>query len=104
MTANYLTESGYYVGGPFHSTAEAMPDAATGAYDAAVLDVNLRGELVYPVADVLANRNIPIIFLSGYGCDAIDPRFAKLPVINKPIQLSDLGQELSKICRPVLRS
>jgi two-component SAPR family response regulator len=54
--------------------------------DAAVLDVNLGGEVVYPLADVLTADRVPFIFVTGYGPDEIERRFASVPVLQKPIE------------------
>jgi len=48
--------------------------------------VNLRGELVYPVADALAAKGVPFVFVTGYSVDGIDARFATVPVLQKPIE------------------
>jgi len=51
-----------------------------------VLDVNLGGDVVYPLADVLAADQVPFIFVTGYGADEIERRFANVPVLQKPIE------------------
>jgi hypothetical protein len=58
--------------------------------DAGIIDVNLGGEFVYPVADVLVARDIPFVFVTGYGVESIDSRFAHVPIIKKPVQRADL--------------
>ena len=63
-----------------------MVAAVHDEFDAAILDVNLGGELVYPVADLLAARKMPFVFVTGYGVESIDGRFAHVPVLKKPIQ------------------
>jgi two-component SAPR family response regulator len=64
--------------------------------DAGIIDVNLGGEFVYPVADVLAARKIPFVFITGYGVESIDNRFGYVPIIKKPVQ----RQVLQKIFIP----
>jgi hypothetical protein len=54
--------------------------------DAGIIDVNLGGEFIYPVADVLAARKIPFVFVTGYGVESIDRRFGYVPIIKKPVQ------------------
>ncbi|SDU97181.1 response regulator [Pseudomonas mucidolens] len=58
--------------------------------DLAILDVNLAGELVFPVAEILRERNIPFIFSTGYGVTGLQDEFALRPVLHKPFSLSDL--------------
>jgi hypothetical protein len=55
-------------------------------FQAAVLDVNLDGEMVYPVADVVVARGVPFVFVTGYGAECIDRRGAQGPVLQKPIE------------------
>jgi CheY-like chemotaxis protein len=52
--------------------------------DVAVLDVNLRGEMCFPVAERLAAQGIPFIFATGYGREGIPPRWLDHPVVQKP--------------------
>jgi PAS domain S-box-containing protein len=81
-----LTELGYSVVGPFSRVAEATRALMQRDVDAAILDVNLGGELVYPLADILAAREIPFIFVTGYAIECIDRRFDRIPVFQKPIE------------------
>jgi DNA-binding response OmpR family regulator len=79
-----LRDRGYDVLGPFGSLSDAAKAARSEAFDAAVLDVNLSGTMVYPLADELAARRIPIVFLSGYGFGMIPQRLAAHPRLAKP--------------------
>jgi len=81
-----LVELGFLVIGPFSRAADAAAAAASEPIDAAVLDINLDGELVYPVAEELARRDVPFIFVTGYGAESIERRFAHVPVLQKPIE------------------
>lgn len=90
MMEDFVEELGFSVCGPFSSLSAATLAARTGEFEAAVLDVNLGGELVYPVADLLAARGVPFIFVTGYGPDLVESRFADVPVLQKPVQVSDL--------------
>jgi DNA-binding response OmpR family regulator len=71
MVEDTLIEQGCEVVGPFSRLNDAMRAAETEALDLAVLDVNVAGDTVYPVAEVLASRDVPFLFVSGYGQDAI---------------------------------
>ncbi len=72
--------------GPALAWLEGRPEL-----DGALLDVNLGGEMVYPVADVLIARGVPIIFATGYGASP-DPRYGAIPVAAKPVTGSRLAQ------------
>jgi len=86
MMKDMLAELGYDVLGAFGSTAEAVSAALANEVDAGILDVNLGGDMVYPVADLLARRGIPFVFVTGYGAESIDGRYAQVPVLQKPIE------------------
>src|SRR6266852_1632765 len=86
MMRDILTELGFSVIGPFSRVAEAMVAAVHDDIDAGIIDINLGGEFIYPVADVLVARRIPFVFVTGYGVESIDGRFGSVPVIKKPVQ------------------
>jgi len=58
---------------------------AGGEAEAALLDVNLGGEAVFPVAEALVRRGVPFAFTTGYG-ETHDPRFKDTPLLSKPIK------------------
>ena len=86
MMRDTLTELGFSVIGPFSRLSEAMVAAVHAEIDAGIIDINLGGEFVYPVADVLVARNVPFVFVTGYGVESIEPRFGGVPMIKKPVQ------------------
>jgi PAS domain S-box-containing protein len=86
MMRDILAELGFEVVGPFSRLSEAMVAAVHDQIDAGMIDVNLGGDFVYPVADVLVARKIPFVFVTGYGVESIDGRFGYVPIIKKPIQ------------------
>jgi PAS domain S-box-containing protein len=81
-----LGEMGFSVIGPFSRIAEATIALRNGPIDAAVLDVNLGGELVYPLADILTADRVPFIFVTGYSNEEIEHRYSNVPVLQKPIE------------------
>ncbi len=81
-----LEESGATVIGPAASVAAALTLLdGDAAIDAAILDVNLLGEMVFPVADTLAARGIPFAFATGYDPNVIPARHAAIPLLRKPV-------------------
>lgn len=66
------------------SEGMAFVDDAALDLDGAVLDVNLGGEKVFPVAERLRTRGVPFIFSTGYGKAGIVPDFANAPILAKP--------------------
>jgi CheY-like chemotaxis protein len=80
-----LNDLGCEILGPMSSIERALAAAqTTERIDGAFLDVNLRGELVYPVAEALEARGVPFAFVTGYGEQGIDERFRSAPVLTKP--------------------
>jgi CheY-like chemotaxis protein len=65
--------------------------------DAAVLDINLGGEQVYPVAERLRTRGVPFMFSTGYGQNGRAPSFAHVPTLNKPYEQEDLEEMLVSV-------
>lgn len=85
-----LTSAGCEVVGPVRRVADAVHTAAHAEYDAAVLDVNVAGERIYPVADALCERTVPFLFLTGYDGASLEPRFRSQPRLGKPFRARDL--------------
>jgi PAS domain S-box-containing protein len=81
-----LDELGFSVIGPFNRMSEALVALRNHNIDAALLDVNLGGEPIYPLADVLSADRVPFIFITGYGSEGIDRRYAHVPILQKPIE------------------
>jgi two-component sensor histidine kinase/two-component SAPR family response regulator len=96
MMEDVLVKLGFNVVGPFGRLVDATAAARKRRIDAAVLDVNLGGELVFPLAQTLAESNTPIIFVTGYGPERIDKRFSSSPVLQKPLQVEALEEVLLK--------
>jgi CheY-like chemotaxis protein len=88
-----VRELGHEAVGCAYSVPEAlsMLDEQEGTIDAAMLDVNLGGRLVYPVAEALSQRNIPFAFVTGYGAYGVPERFASVEVVQKPFTEEDLA-------------
>jgi CheY-like chemotaxis protein len=82
-----LADVGVQVLGPVASVEDGMTLIGSEAsIDAAVLDVNLRGDMVFPVADALLSRGIPFAFATGYDEWALPERFANAPRVEKPFK------------------
>ncbi len=79
--------------------AYEMVDA--GGFDFALLDVNLRGKEVFPVAEILSERGVPFAFASGYGRAGLPQEFQTRPIVSKPFQIEELSAVLSSaLSRP----
>jgi CheY-like chemotaxis protein len=81
-----LEALGCHVIGPAAGVAKALELLEAERVDVAVLDVNLGGEKVFPVADALAERRIPFIFATAYGAAGVADRHSRRTVLDKPYQ------------------
>ena len=78
------------------NVADARRALRVGAFDAAILDVNLSGETSFAVADALTATRVPFVFATGYGESSIIPeRFGRTPVVAKPYDERSLRRALS---------
>src|SRR5947209_11867735 len=92
--ADHFQSLGVKVLGPAGTVVDALDILRSHEAEAAVLDVNLRGERVYPVADVLIQKHVPFVFASGYGGE-LEPRaYADVPRCIKPVDFGVLAQTL----------
>lgn len=85
-----LERAGHLVVGPAGSVAEGLALAGSETIDGALLDINLQGEKVTALADTLAARGVPFLFLSGYGPSELPPGHDATPVLTKPFNENEL--------------
>ena len=85
-----LRLAGHYVLGPFSNLPAALAAAQRENFDVAILDVNLGGAMVYPLADDLGRHGVPFFFLTGYGSGDLPQRFAHVPRVTKPYEVAAL--------------
>ncbi|MDF1586129.1 response regulator [Marinimicrococcus flavescens] len=85
-----LERAGHTVVGPAGSVAEGLALAGGEMLDGALLDINLQGEKVTELANALAARGVPFLFLSGYGASELPPGHDGAPVLPKPFNESEL--------------
>ncbi|OAB54263.1 response regulator [Pseudomonas thivervalensis] len=90
-----LEEFGCEVVASVARLAAACEIAGSVQVDLAILDVNLAGERVFPVADILRNRQIPFLFSTGYGASGLPVEYAGRPVLHKPFSESELQQKIA---------
>jgi CheY-like chemotaxis protein len=90
LLANILEEAGWQVVGPVGYLAEALDMAASEDLDAALLDVNLGEQAVYPVAEVLDARNVPFVFVTGCSAEMLLRPYSERPRLGKPFKPAEL--------------
>jgi DNA-binding response OmpR family regulator len=92
-----LEQSGAIVLGPANDLNSARAVAAEQPPEAAILDVKLATELVYPLADELAKRDIPFLFATGFDCDVLPDRFRGAPCYEKPVNVREIVSALGRL-------
>jgi PAS domain S-box-containing protein len=93
-----LSRLGWAIVGPAATLKEAQ-SFLSSSFDAAVLDVNLRGRSVYALAEVLKERHVPFVFCTGYEMADPEGRFPEVPVIRKPAHPAAVSAALSDLLK-----
>lgn len=96
MIEDYLEELGCEVAGAAARLGDALAMARALDLELAVLDVNLAGELSYPVADVLRERGVPFLFATGYGVAGLPDALSGAPVLQKPFRREHLAKAMCR--------
>ena len=84
MLEDFLDSLGHDVRGSCDSVGSALEAVEGGGFDVAILDVNLKGENVWPVAKRLRELKVPFVIATGGHVDPPPPEFNDAPVIEKP--------------------
>lgn len=100
LTRDLLHQMGYDVLGPVNNIDDALRAGNEADLCCAVLDVNLAGHRIFPVARVLATRGIPFMFLTGYEESVVDDEYRSRPILRKPIDPDELEATLRAIIAP----
>jgi len=94
--AQALKTASFDIVGPAATVDQALSLIAQKGCDAAVLDINLRGETSEPIARELRTRGIPFVTLTGYAQEQLQPDFAGAPAFSKPVRAEALIVELRR--------
>jgi CheY-like chemotaxis protein len=97
LIEDMLTDLGCTVVGPASRLDEALELAERGGIDCAVLDVNLGGQPIFPVADLLRQKGAPFAFATGYGDAGLREADRGSPVLQKPFREGDLARVLGAL-------
>ncbi len=98
LLENILEDLGCRVVGPALTLQQARDILALGAVvDAAILDVNLHGERVYPIAEILAQRGVPLAFATGYGEGGLEGAWRTHPAVQKPYTMDDIERAIARL-------
>lgn len=99
LVEDILLDFGCVIVGPAAKLEDAVALAQSETIDIGLLDVNLGRTLVFPVADVLSQRGIPFVFVSGYGESALQPPHQDRPVLEKPFSPETIGDVLAGLLK-----
>ncbi len=94
LVEDMVLDFGSEVVGPVANMKDAVNLAHSAELDAAILDINVGGSVIFPVADILNERGIPLIFATGYGSNGLPPRFQNSPTLPKPFSYEALEEAL----------
>ncbi|MGL3108875.1 response regulator [Bradyrhizobium sp. BR 1432] len=93
---NALRKLGAEIAGPVGHIEDAVAMLHNGGVlDAAVLDVNIRIQMIFPIARELRARDVPFVFTTGYEKISIEPEFQDVPLWEKPIDIVAMARNLA---------
>jgi DNA-binding response OmpR family regulator len=95
MVADMLDELGYSIAAEAGEINEAIRLAQSTDFDIAILDVNVNGKVISPVASVIEARNRPFIFATGYGAQGLPEEYRNRPALQKPFQMETLAKMIT---------
>ena len=97
LIEDMLGDLGCTVIGPASRLDEAIELAMASTIDCAVLDVNLGGQPIFPLVDILRNKGAPFAFATGYGDAGLRDIDKGTPVLQKPFREGDLARVLGQL-------
>lgn len=97
FTVDVLADLGCEVVGPAPNMAIARELLEAGRFDAALMDVHIRGERVFPLCEMLQSRNIPFVFTSGYADWHMPEKWNERPRLQKPYSLDQVEKVLTEL-------
>lgn len=101
LVEDMLADAGCIVVGPFACVSDALAAAKTEVVDLALLDVNVAGEKVFPVAHALEARGVPFLLLTGYGELALPQDRPDWEAVVKPFFPEKLAERLARKVKPL---
>ena len=99
MVADMLEELGYSIAAEAGEISEAIKLAQSADFDLAILDVNVNGKVISPVAELITARNRPFIFATGYGSSGLPEEYRDRPSLQKPFQIETLARVIENTLR-----
>ena len=103
LLQDMLDDLGHTLAGEAGRIEDALTLAKQGEFDVAILDVNLNGQPISPVVEVLVERGLPFVFATGYGQRGVPEAYRKTPTLQKPFQADALAQAI-EAATPTVRA
>ena len=95
LLQDMLDDLGHTLAGEAGRIDEALALARQAEFDIAILDVNLNGQPISPVVEILVARGLPFVFATGYGQRGVPEPYRKTPTLQKPFQADALARALA---------
>jgi CheY-like chemotaxis protein len=97
LLEDMLIEFGCSIAAVASNLEDGKKAAEASEIDLAILDVNIDGQQVFPIADILRGRKLPFIFITGYGARGLPDHYRDTPTLQKPFQMHDLKATLARV-------
>ena len=101
MVADMLEELGYKIAGEAGDIDEGVRLVQATEFDIAILDVNVNGRVISPVAEAVQMRGLPFVFATGYGAQGVPEKFRDRPTLQKPFQIETLANTIEHVLKGV---
>jgi len=97
MIIGMLDELGHSVVAEAGNIQEGTVLAETAEFDVALLDINVGGESIVPIAEIVRGRGLPFLFITGYAQIGLSEPFVEQPVLQKPFVITSLADAIVKV-------
>jgi len=101
MVADMLEELGYTIAGEAGDIDEGIRLVQAVDFDIAILDVNVNGKVITPVAEAVQMRGLPLVFATGYGAQGLPEKFRDRPTLQKPFQIETLARTIEAVLKGI---
>lgn len=101
MVADMLEELGYTIAGEAGDIDEGIRLVQAVDFDIAILDVNVNGKVITPVAEAVQMRGLPLVFATGYGAQGLPEKFLDRPTLQKPFQIETLARTIEAVLKGI---
>lgn len=101
MVADMLEELGYVIAAEAGDIDEGVRLVQVTDFDIAILDVNVNGKVITPVAEAVQLRGLPFVFATGYGAQGLPEKFRDRIALQKPFQIETLARTIESVLKGI---